>query len=127
MNNFYSSITFLRTTDLEQTSVFYEQVLHCPVILDQDSCKIFETSKGSYLGFCTNTKPVKEAEAVCLTFVVPTREDVNVWFRVLNDHNVPLEHAPVHNRTFKIYHFFATDPNGYTLEIQAFIHPFPPE
>jgi catechol 2,3-dioxygenase-like lactoylglutathione lyase family enzyme len=128
MNAFRSAITFLRTSDLETTSAFYERVLGCPLILDQGGCKIYETSvNGSYLGFCSSVTPIKQPEAVCLTFVVPTIDDVDAWFQVLRRNHVTIDKAPTHNATYNIYHVFATDPNGYTVELQAFLHPFPPE
>jgi catechol 2,3-dioxygenase-like lactoylglutathione lyase family enzyme len=128
MNAFQAAITFLRTTDLATTSAFYERVLQCPLVLDQGACRIYEPSaNGSYLGFCTSATPVPQPEAVCLTFIVPTADDVDAWFQVLRRNHVPIDHAPAHNATYNIYHVFAVDPNGYTVEIQAFLHPFPPD
>jgi hypothetical protein len=95
MNAFHAAITFLRTTDLATTSAFYERVLQCPLVLDQGACRIYATSaNGSYLGFCTSATPVPQPEAVCLTFVVPTADDVDAWFQVLRRNHVPIGHAP---------------------------------
>lgn len=128
MKKFNSSITFLRAKNLDETSKFYEEILNCPLVLDQGSCRIYETSQnGSYLGFCSHTTPPKDPGSVCLTFVVATKQEVDEWHQFLKERNVPIKNPPVEKDQFKIYNFFATDPNGYTIEIQAFLHPFPPE
>ncbi len=127
MKNFSSTITFLQTDDLEKTTEFYVDLLKCKLIVDQGQCRIFETAKGSYLGFCSHEFLDKDKNTVCLTFVCDSTEEVNQWYEMLKAKNVKVKNPPAENKKFKIYNFFAEDPSGITVEIQYFLHPFPPE
>ena len=125
MNEFSSFITFLRTEDLEKTTNFYVNLLDCKLVLDQGLCKIFQTAKGSYLGFCSHEFLNKDKNSVCLTFVCDSKEEVDEWYQKLRSRNVVIKEPPKENTKYKIYNLFASDPNGITIEIQYFLHPFP--
>ncbi|HUU78916.1 MAG TPA: VOC family protein [candidate division Zixibacteria bacterium] len=127
MRNFNSFITFIRTDNLDKTTEFYQNIMKCPLVLDQGLCRIFKITKESYIGFCTHDFLDKEKESICLTFVCSSKEEVNEMYEYLKEKNVPMKEPPKENEKFKIYNFFAKDPNGITLEIQYFLHPFPPE
>ena len=47
-----SQITFLYTHDLAQTAHFYEDIMGLQLKLDQGTCRIYQISPDSYLGFC---------------------------------------------------------------------------
>ncbi|MHA1355833.1 MAG: hypothetical protein ACTSR1_11740 [Candidatus Heimdallarchaeota archaeon] len=49
MNNFTSTVTFLQTTKLEETTKFYTEIMKCPIVVDQGQCKIFQITKESYI------------------------------------------------------------------------------
>jgi catechol 2,3-dioxygenase-like lactoylglutathione lyase family enzyme len=144
MPPFDAQITFLYTRDLEGTARFYEQTLGLPLKLDQGSCRIYRTSPDGYLGFCqradapgANTSPGANASPgtdagpgaasdhgagqVILTLVTP---EVDNWYERLRDRGVVFEKPPAENPTYRIYHCFLRDPNGYLIEIQRFLHPF---
>ena len=127
MKKFSSTITFLQTDDLDKTTEFYVKNLHCKLILDQGQCRIFETSNMTFIGFCSHDFLNKNQNTVCLTFVCDSKEDVDIWYNQLKELNVPTKAPPAENKKFRIYNFFATDPNGITIEIQFFLHPFPPD
>ncbi|MGC9778612.1 MAG: VOC family protein [Candidatus Heimdallarchaeota archaeon] len=127
MKAFSSTITFLQTNDLKKTSDFYEQNLQCKLILDQGQCRIFETSKNAYIGFCSHDFLEKNQNTVCLTFVCNSKEEVDIWYEKLKEKKVPIKACPAENQKFKIYNFFATDPNGISIEVQYFLHKFPPD
>jgi catechol 2,3-dioxygenase-like lactoylglutathione lyase family enzyme len=57
---------------------------------------------------------------VVFTLVTP---EVDQWYKFLVEKNVEVEKPPAHNSTYNIYHFFITDPNGYSIEIQEFFDP----
>lgn len=54
------------------------------------------------------------------TFVYPSKEQVDEMYDKLKD---IADDRPRHNERYRIYQFFAKDPEGRNLEFQAFLHP----
>lgn len=115
------AITFLPTSDLESTDGFYAGALGLPLVLDQGVCRIYRVG-AAFWGFCACDSPMAESKKVTLTLV---DEDVDGWHERLVRHGVAVDGAPRANPRFRIYHFYVTDPNGYSVEVQRFLHPFP--
>lgn len=113
-------ITFLHAQDLEDTRVFYANILGLQLAREQTNCLIFQVAQGAFLGFCEHIEPISAGRKVILTLV---SEDVDGWYEKLNDSGVQLMDPPVANPKYDIYHFFILDPNGYWIEIQRFDHP----
>ncbi len=113
-------VTFLYTSDLEKTAVFYETILELPLILDQGACRIYETGSGAFLSFCRHLTGGDGAVGVILTLV---SSDVDGWYAFLQDKGIVFEKPPQYNHKFNIYHCFLRDPNGYLIEIQRFDDP----
>lgn len=111
-------ITFLRSPDPARSYRFYES-LGLRLVLDQGGCRIYQASPGAYLGICEGTAP-QPPDSICLTWVV---EDVDDWYVKFTDLGVPTDGPPRENPTYRIYHFFAFDPDGYRLEVQRFFDP----
>ena len=121
-----SQITFLYTNDLSQTARFYEDIVTLRLKLDQGTCRIYQLTPTSYLGFCqrpAGTPLPLESDPTGAILTIVTA-DVDGWYDYLKDRNVPLQEPPRANPNYHIYHFFLRDPNGYLLEIQQFLHPF---
>ena len=120
-----SQITFLYTQDLVQTARFYEEIIGLDLKLDQRTCRIYQITQDSYLGFCQRAAAVSladpEGPVVILTIVTA---GVDEWYQFLKEKNLQPEHPPAINPDYDIYHFFLRDPNGYLIEIQQFLHPF---
>jgi catechol 2,3-dioxygenase-like lactoylglutathione lyase family enzyme len=116
-------ITFLMTDDLEATARFYEDVLVLRLKLDQGACRIYQAGAAGYIGFCQRAEPAEAAPApdVILTLVT---EEVDEWYRYLQEQGIVFEKPPQTNLKYNIYHCFLRDPNGYLIEIQRFLHPF---
>jgi predicted lactoylglutathione lyase len=95
------------------------------MILDQGQCRIFQIANNSFIGFCSHEFLDKEKNSVCLTFVSNSKEEVDKWYQHLKSNDVQIKNPPKINEKFKIYNLFALDPNGITIEIQYFLHPFP--
>lgn len=112
-----SFIVFLKTRKPVQTREFYETVMHSPVVLEQAGCWIHKIADRAYLGFCDREGVPKNPENIVITYV---RDDVDEVFASLREHNVPMDGEPRLNPTYGIYHFFAYDPNGYSVEVQRF-------
>ena len=114
-------ITFLPTTNLEQTRIFYEKTLNLSIALDQDTSIIFSVGKYGYLGFCAQSKDgLSDPEKVVLTLVVDNKREVDEWHEYLVLSKVRVKRAPQYSADYMIYNGFYFDPMGYTIEIQAF-------
>lgn len=118
-NLFDQSVIFLRTKDLDQTSIFYEEYLDLPLVRDQGTCRIYKSSPTGYIGFCTHLD-APHPDGIILTLVT---DNVDDWYQKLSDKGVAITAPPVYNPRYQIHHFFFKDPNGYTLEIQRFDDP----
>lgn len=117
---FESQITFFRTNDLLNTAQFYEEIIGLKLVLDQGKCRIYQVSKGGYIGFCHSTIVSADKSTVIFTLVT---SEVDKWYEKLESKGVVFESKLVYNSTYKIYHAILKDPNGYLIEIQKFIDP----
>lgn len=116
----HQQVTFLSTNDLEKTTHFYEDILGLELVLDQGGCRIYRVCRDGFLGFCQREDFSPSPSDIVFTLVSP---DVDQWYQFLVDRNVQVEKPPAHNPNYNIYHFFVTDPNGYSIEIQEFLEP----
>ena len=66
----------------------------------------------------TETIPLADTQG-CYTFVYPSKAAVDDMYQVLSD---TADGPPRTNTRYRIYQFFARDPEGRTLECQAFLH-----
>ena len=85
------------------------------VWLEQSGCTILRFGK-MLLGFCQRDAPETEG---CITFVVDSRDDVDGFYAKLKDIAIT---EPRENPEYRIYNFFAEDPDGRTIEFQIFLH-----
>lgn len=110
-----SGIVFYKTKQLADTLSFYRELIGMEVWLDQGSCCVLR-SGNLLLGFCAGAEV--ETTGV-ITFFFQQREEVDEMYAKMGD----LAHQkPALNPKFKIYHFYAADPEGRTLEFQHFEH-----
>jgi catechol 2,3-dioxygenase-like lactoylglutathione lyase family enzyme len=112
-------IAFYPCHDLEATRNFYERDLCLPLVRDQGSCLIFGVTKHAYLGFCQHDS-VPEHRGLIITLLT---DDVDGFYHRLRKLGIETEAAPKQNDTYRIYHFFALDPDGYRVEVQRFTQP----
>ncbi|MHA2025579.1 MAG: VOC family protein [Candidatus Thorarchaeota archaeon] len=114
-----AGIVFFRTERLEEIVNFYVNDVGMHIWLEQEDCTIL--SHGNLLlGFCN--RDLAEREGM-ITFFYPTDDDVDMMYKML-EHIATTE--PVENKRYQIYQFFAEDPEGRSLEFQAFLHPVEP-
>jgi predicted lactoylglutathione lyase len=113
-----TGIVFYRTEQLDAVVDFYETAVGMDSWVEQPDCMILERD-GFKLGFCAREET---DDGSIVTFVSETREGVDEMYNRLQDqaHDEPAE-----NETYEIYHFFATDPDGRTVECQTFLHETP--
>ncbi len=112
-------IHFYRVEDLDAVSHFYGEVLDLPLDKDQGVCLIYDCHGHGKIGFCTH-HPKQPAQATCITFVYDTQEAVDAMHAKVKPHVKSLG-EPTVNEQFRIYHFFARDHAGLTLEFQVFL------
>lgn len=111
-----SGILFLQTTDPAPLREFYTETVGCEIWLEQADCILMR--HGNFIfGFCKRDKV--QADAM-LTFFYETREEVDAMYDKVRD---IAKGPPSDNKKYNIYQFFATDPDGRTVEFQHFRHP----
>ncbi len=114
-----AGIVFFKTLMLEEIVDFYVNEIGMHLWLEQEDCTIL--SHGNLLlGFCH--RDMEELEGM-ITFFYPTEDDVDTMYKLLRQIATS---EPVMNDRYQTYQFFAEDPEGRTLEFQAFLHPVEP-
>ncbi len=111
-----SGIIFFRTKMLDELVDFYVTRIKMRVWLEQSGCTILQYG-GLLVGFCQ--REIEETEGM-ITLFYPTTDVVDNMYRELRDISTT---QPEENEKFGIYHFFACDPEGRSLEFQCFLHP----
>ncbi|QAU13074.1 VOC family protein [Halorubrum sp. BOL3-1] len=109
-----TGIVFHATERRDAVVEFYRDRLTATVRLEQPDCTILEFD-GFLFGFCEREET---DDCGVLTFVYPDRERVDSARDRLGDSVVK---EPRENETYDIYQCFARDPEGRTVECQAFL------
>lgn len=109
-----SGIVFFATERHDSVVRFYREHLDATVWLRQTDCTILER-EGFRFGFCS-----RESAETCgiLTFVEDSSDEVDAAYDRLEAH---AEGAPTEVERYGIYRFFASDPEGRTVEVQRFL------
>lgn len=110
-----AQVTFLPVTDLEASHAFYADGLGFDLVLDQGPCRIYRTAPSSFLGICR-----KSAVTISGVIVTIVADDVAGWYERCVAAGIPVDGPPRDNPEYRIHQFFATDPDGHTIEFQRF-------
>jgi len=114
-----SGIVFLRTTMLDKLRAFYTEIIGARVWLEQHDCCILQ--HGNLLfGFCSRDETDQNA---LLTFFYEDRDKVDKMYEIMKE---TADDKPRYSEKYKIYQFFAKDPEGRPLEFQWFDHDLKP-
>ena len=113
-------VTFIYVQDLAASARFYGELLGLDQVLDQGGCRIYRVAGEGFLGVCGGLRAEAVPEGVTLTFV---SDQVDAWHERLVAAGTTIDQPPAENSRFKIYNFFARDPDGYRLEFQRFLDP----
>ena len=105
-------IVFFRTERYDEVVSFYRE-LGATVWLEQPDCTILQAD-GFRFGFCDRDSADTEG---IVTFVFDDRDGVDELYEQLGDR---ADDEPRFNETYDIYQFFASDPEGRTVEFQTF-------
>jgi catechol 2,3-dioxygenase-like lactoylglutathione lyase family enzyme len=116
-------ISFLPTRDLDAVHEFWTRV-GAPCVLDQGGCRIYRVAAKTYYGFCTHLAVPVPADGIIACLVLDTVAEVDAAHRRFTEAGLVPDAAPREYAKFRLYHFFVPMPDGYRLEIQAFLHPF---
>lgn len=115
-----AGIVFFQTEQRPAIVEFYTEQLDYNVWLEQEAgCTILKRDT-MLLGFCDGE--TTETDGI-VTIVVGDRESVDSRYEELSEFAAE---SPHENDDFDIYQFFATDPDGRTVEVQTFLHETPP-
>jgi catechol 2,3-dioxygenase-like lactoylglutathione lyase family enzyme len=120
--SFDGQIVFAPVADLGRSAQFYERALGLRLVVDQGGIRIYQVAIGGFLGLCQSDGPLPADDRLILTFVTA---EVDACHARLTAHGAATDGPPRENPRYRIYHFFARDPDGYRLEVQRFLHPFP--
>ncbi|MFC7132191.1 MULTISPECIES: VOC family protein [Salinibaculum] len=105
-------IVFFRTRQHDEVVDFYRE-LGATVWREQPDCTILQA--GDFrVGFCA--REAADTEGI-VTFVFEDRAGVDAAYDDLADR---ADEPPRFNERYGIYQFFATDPEGRTVEFQTF-------
>ena len=114
-----SGIIFFRTTDIEKVRRFYIDEVGMALWLDQGGCVILR--HGNFLlGFCSADEPEVQG---CITFYYDTEREVDIMYSKFEGIATG---KPAINERYRIYNFFAKDPEGRTIEFQKFLNDVEP-
>ena len=119
MKPFNSMITFCYTENMDESHVFYTEVLRLPMVLDQGGCRIYRIAEEAFIGFCSRREN-NQREGVTITLVT---DDVDEWFERVENAGYEVIRKPAPTPEYGIYNCFVRDPSGYTVEIQRFEDP----
>ena len=109
-----AGIVFMTTNDLQKTTEFY-LMIGAKIWIDQGDCIIFKHDNFLF-GFC---KRKTIYSGWLLTFFYQTKEEVDEMYSKLSDKAVS---KPIMNEKYRIYQFYAKDPEGRDIEFQTFLH-----
>ena len=112
-----SLVVFFPCLSLEETRLFYENILGMEFYMDQGGCYLFDSGYG-YLGFSENKEMVSKNHP-CISFNLKDEKEVDLKYMELKDQvecTIPQKHPK-----FPVYSFYLKDVNGYTLEFQKIL------
>ena len=110
-----NGIIFFGTNKLEEIEKFYIETVGCEVWLRQADCTVLKFGNMVF-GFCQREQA--ETNGI-LCFVLPGRAEVDEYYDKLK---IKADDHPQLNEKYKIYHFFASDPENRKIEFQSFEH-----
>lgn len=111
-----SGIVFFQTSQLDEVKDFYVGQIGCQLWIDQGSCAVLRYGN-LLIGFCSGEQ--SEPSAV-ITFFYDSREEVDRQYQKFKALAIS---PPKENPKYRIYHFYARDPEGRSIEFQCFLHP----
>ena len=110
-----SGIVFFGTESPAEIVEFYTETIGMSVWLEQPDCTILRYDN-MLIGFCERSDADTDG---IVTFVYETKAAVDAVYDDLGERATDDPHE---NERYRIYQFFAEDPEGRTIEFQTFLH-----
>jgi hypothetical protein len=107
-------IVFFQTKKQHELCTFYTEKIGCKLWLEQGGCQIFKF-ENMLFGFCQRDKV---DDLGMITFFFSSKSEVDEMYHSLKD--IAIE-EPKDNPLYRIYHFYAKDPEGRNIEFQYFL------
>ncbi len=119
MTAFAQTLTFFCTRDLARSGRFYGGTLGLRVAMRTATAVVWRVTDTAYFGVTAGPGREPRAGAALLDLVVRTKEEVAEWHRRITADGWTTDGAPrpMHDG---MTGFFATDPDGYLVEILHF-------
>ena len=118
-----ANLTFFYYRDLPAAMRFYERVLGLKLAVDQGFSKIYQITPHSFVGLVDGVSGTHKPNAikpVILSFIVPDVATVDAWHAHLVSQGVTIFRPLGTSEKIGVHGFMALDPEGYTLEFEAF-------
>ncbi len=124
MAGFAQALTFFCTRDLAASERFYGGTLGLAVAMRTPTAILWQAAGAAYFGVTSG--PGREPKAGAAIFELVTRHDSDVqdWYARIVADGWQTD-APPRRTAGGAFCFFATDPNGYLVEILHFAEPSP--
>lgn len=118
-----SGIIFMGTHKLNEIRTFYLEHVGTELWLEQEDCIVLKHGN-LLLGFCQREECDTSG---IITFFYPTTMEVDDKYEQFTRSGFKgtIEGRPIENGKYRIYHFFARDPEKRRIEFQTFLHPLP--
>jgi catechol 2,3-dioxygenase-like lactoylglutathione lyase family enzyme len=114
-----SGIVFYKTKDIDRIKEFYISKIGMEIWLEQADCIILKHGN-MLIGFCSHQET--ETGGVIGFFYKNTDQVYDMYKKL----RLVAQDEPTVNEKYKIYHFFARDPDDRTIEFQTFLRQVPP-
>ena len=114
-NGFRHAITLFCTNDLEASDTFYGGLLGLERVMKTRDSLNYRLSDTAYFGLTARPGREPKAGAALIEFTVATDAEVDAWHAKITAAGHAVDGPP--RDTGHVYCFFATDPNGYIVEV----------
>lgn len=122
MTGFAQALTFFCSSDLAASERFYGGTLGLAVALRTPTAILWRVTGSAFFGVTCGAGREPRPGAAILELVTRTAAEVLDWHRRIAGEGWPTDGAP-RRVEGGVTCFFATDPNGYLLEILHFADP----
>jgi catechol 2,3-dioxygenase-like lactoylglutathione lyase family enzyme len=122
MTGFAQALTFFCAKDLAASARFYGQTLGLPVAIDTGTAILWRVTETAFFGVTSGPGREPKAGAAIIELVTRTADEVHDWHRRIAGDGWETDGAP-RQIAGGVTCFFATDPDGYLVEILHFADP----